>query len=96
MSELTLIATVVAKSASVDAVKQELTSLVEPSRREPGCLDSRLHQSQSDPAIFVFYERWQSEAHLENHSKSTHFIRCREATDNLVQERTLQRLTHLA
>ncbi len=95
MSELTLIATVVAKSASVDAVKEELTRLVEPSRREPGCLDYRLHQSQTDPAIFVFYERWQSEAHLEHHTESAHYIRCRKATENLVQERILQKLTRL-
>ncbi len=96
MPELTLIATLVAKSASVDAVKVELTRLVEPSRREPGCLDYRLHQSPSDPAIFVFYERWQSEAHLERHTESAHYLRFREATDNLVQERIPRKLTRLA
>jgi len=31
-----------------------------------------LHQSQTDPALFVFYENWTSEAHLEAHAKSGH------------------------
>jgi quinol monooxygenase YgiN len=31
-----------------------------------------LHQSQTDPALFVFYENWTSEAHLDAHSKSPH------------------------
>ena len=96
MSELTLIATVVAKSESVVAVRKALGRLVEPTRQESGCLEYLLHQDKADSATFVFYECWESEEHLKRHSESTHFIKCQEAIKEMVEPTTLQELTHLA
>lgn len=95
MSELTLIATVVAKSESVDAVRKELGRLVEPTRKEPGCLQYLFHQDKADPATFVFFELWESEEHLQRHTESAHFRRCREATEDLIEATELQKLTRL-
>ena len=67
-----LTAMVKAKPGQEDAVKEALLSLVEPTRKEAGCLCYNLHQSKADPAQFMFYEQWASKDDLAAHSKSAH------------------------
>jgi quinol monooxygenase YgiN len=69
---LTVIAHIRAKPGQESRVRQVLQGLVSPTRAEAGCINYDLHQSQTDPALFVFYENWASEAHLDAHSKSPH------------------------
>ena len=49
-----LTAMVKAKPGQEDAVKEALLSLVEPTRKESGCLCYNLHQSKADPIQFIF------------------------------------------
>ena len=58
-----------AKPGEEDAVKEVLLALVEPTRKEAGCLCYNLHQSKSDKdkAQFMFYEQWASNEALETH-----------------------------
>jgi quinol monooxygenase YgiN len=65
-----LTAMVRAKQGQEDAVKEALLSLVEPTRKEPGCLCYNLHQSKSDPTMFMFYEQWKSKEALDAHGKT--------------------------
>ena len=67
-----LTAMVKAKPGQEDAVKEALLSLVEPTRKEPGCLCYNLHQSKPDPTQFMFYEQWASKADLTAHGKTPH------------------------
>lgn len=67
-----LTAIVKAKPDQVDAVKEALLSLVEPTRKEAGCLCYNLHQSKTDPTHFMFYEQWASKDALDAHGKSPH------------------------
>ena len=69
---LTVIAHIRARPGQESRVRQVLQGLVSPTRAEAGCINYDLHQSQTDPALFVFYENWASEAHLDAHSKSAH------------------------
>lgn len=69
---LTVIATFVAKPGQEAAVRRELLKLVEPTRREDGCINYDLHQKQGDPATFVFYENWRDRAALDVHAESPH------------------------
>ena len=69
---LTVIAHIRAKPGQESRVRQVLQGLVSATRAEAGCINYDLHQSQTDPALFVFYENWTSEAHLDAHSKSPH------------------------
>jgi quinol monooxygenase YgiN len=69
---LTVIAHIRAKPGQESRVREILQGLLSPTRTEAGCINYDLHQSQTDPALFVFYENWASEAHLEAHSKSSH------------------------
>ena len=61
-----------AKAGKGNAVKEALSSLVEPTRKEPGCLCYNLHQSKSDPTQFMFYEQWASKEALDAHGKTPH------------------------
>jgi quinol monooxygenase YgiN len=67
-----LTAMVKAKPGQEDAVKEALLSLVEPTRKEPGCLLYNLHQSKTDPTLFMFYEQWASQEALDAHGKTPH------------------------
>jgi quinol monooxygenase YgiN len=64
-----LTAMVKAKPGQEEAVKEVLLELVEPTRKEPGCLGYNLHQSKSDKAQFMFYEQWASKEALDAHGK---------------------------
>jgi quinol monooxygenase YgiN len=67
-----LTAIVKAKPGQEDAVKEALLSLVEPTRKEAGCLCYNLHQSKGDPTQFMFYEQWASQEALSAHGKTPH------------------------
>jgi quinol monooxygenase YgiN len=69
---LTVVAEIFAQPGKEDEVRQHLIGFVEPTRKEEGCLQYDLHVSNDDPAHFVFYETWTSEAHLDKHSQSPH------------------------
>lgn len=64
---LTVVAQIKAKPGKEAQVRQELLSLVAPSRKDAGCLNYDLHQALDNPALFLFHENWISEAHLEQH-----------------------------
>jgi quinol monooxygenase YgiN len=67
-----LTAMIKAKGGQEEAVKEVLLSLVEPTRKEPGCLCYNLHQSKSDKTQFMFYEQWASKAALDAHGQTPH------------------------
>ena len=64
-----LVAMIKAKEGQDEAVKDVLEALVEPTRKEPGCLCYNLHQSKSDKTQFMFYEQWASKDSLDAHGK---------------------------
>jgi len=93
MSQLTIVAKLVAMKESVESVKSELLKLIAPTRNEDGCIDYRLHQDNVDPAIFVFYENWESAACLEKHMKSDHYKAYVRAVDGLLEEKVVHKMT---
>jgi quinol monooxygenase YgiN len=64
---LTVIAQFKAKPGKESLVRQELLSLLAPSRKDAGCLNYDLHQAPDNPAPFLFHENWTSKAHLDQH-----------------------------
>ena len=67
---LTVIASMRAKAGKEDELRAALESLVEPTKTEPGNVNYDLHQGVQDPAVFYFYENWESAEFLQQHSKS--------------------------
>ena len=64
---LTVIAQIKAKPGKESLVRQELLSMVAPSRKDAGCLNYDLHQALDHPALFLFHENWTSKAQLDQH-----------------------------
>ena len=69
---LTLVARMRAKSGQQARLRAELQRLVEPTRAETGCIGYDLHLSENDPALFLFYETWKSQADLDAHFETPH------------------------
>lgn len=95
MSKLTVVAKIVAKRESVESVKSELLKLIMPTRKEEGCLEYNLHQDNEDPAVFVFYEAWESLACLEKHMNSEHFKNYVNAVGSMIEEKVVHKMTRI-
>jgi quinol monooxygenase YgiN len=50
----------------------QLRALVAPTHAEPGCLVYELHFDPEDPAKFMFYEKFASQAALDHHMTTPH------------------------
>ena len=62
-----------------DAFEALFSGYVQASRAEPGCIEYHMLRDQQDPTLFIFFEIWQSRAHLDVHSNLPHMQRFREA-----------------
>jgi quinol monooxygenase YgiN len=83
---VTVIAHIRAKPGQESRVRQVLEKLLVPTRAEAGCINYDLHQSLTDPILFVFYENWKSEADLEAHARSAHIQSFRKLADEILGE----------
>lgn len=95
MPKITVVAKVVAKKNSVEAVKVELLKLISPTRQESGCIEYNLHQDNLDPAVFLFYETWESSAAIENHINTDHYKAYVKALDGLLEEKVVNKMTRI-
>jgi len=69
---LTVIASMRAKPGKEQELREALEALIEPTQQEAGYVNYDLHQSISDPAVFYFYENWESGGHLDAHLDTPH------------------------
>jgi quinol monooxygenase YgiN len=84
--KLTVVAQIRAKPGKEAGVQQALLDLVTHTRAEAGCLNYDLHLSHDDPALFLFYENWESQAHLDAHAQSAHIQTFRARAAELLAE----------
>jgi len=82
--KITLVALVKAKEGMEEAVREELLSLVKPTRSEPGCINYDLHQAIDDKSVFIFYENWKSREDLDKHIEMPHLKAFLEKAENLL------------
>ena len=69
---LTVLALVKAQPGREQKVREELLSLVAPSRKDEGCVSYELHQGAGDRALFYFHENWTSKELLDRHLQTPH------------------------
>lgn len=93
MAKLTIVASIKAKPDRVDFVKAELLKLIDITRSEEGCITYDLHQDNTDPTHFLFYENWESRPLWLSHMGAPHLGAYLEATDGAVAEFTLNEMT---
>lgn len=55
-----------------DAFEALFRACLVPSRAEEGCIEYHMLRDREDPTLFIFYEIWQSQAHLDVHSNLPH------------------------
>jgi len=65
--KVTVLARFKAKPGFEQQVQDAVMSLVEPTRKEAGCINYDLHQSSDDKAVFILYENWTSKKDLDDH-----------------------------
>ena len=86
MAEETLrvVAKIKARPNKVNELLSILSSLVEPTRKEPGCISYELLQNKEDPTDLAFIEEWQSDKALQSHFATKHFKEALTKLPNLV------------
>ncbi|MFT5063323.1 MAG: quinol monooxygenase YgiN [Gammaproteobacteria bacterium] len=94
--KLTIIARIEALPDQIELVKSELLKLVGPTLQENGCIQYDLHQDNKNPAVFFFYENWESRGLSKQHMKSRHLADFMKATDGSMASFSLNEVSKLA
>ena len=82
---LTVIAYMRAKAGKEEQLRDALQALVEPTSKEPGYVNYDLHQGVEDPAVFFFYENWESADAHDAHMQTPHLQRLQSVLDDLLE-----------
>ena len=93
MTQLTIVANIIANPDKVDLVKTELEKLIGVTRAEEGCINYDLHQDNENPAHFMFYENWASRELWQAHMGNQHLRDYMAATEGAVAQFTLNEMT---
>ena len=93
---LIILAQIAAVPGKEDLLRRELEKLVEVTRGEAGCVQYDLHQDNTAPGFFVFYETWESRDLWQQHMKAPHLAAYRAATEGAVAQFALNELTKIA
>jgi quinol monooxygenase YgiN len=96
MSDLTIVARIEAKTGKIDLVKTALLKLIEPTRKEEGCLQYELHQDTENPEVFFFFENWVSRELWQTHMNNVHLKEYMEETEGLVASFTLNEMNNIS
>lgn len=95
MSKLTVVAKITAKNDAIEELRKELLKLITPTRKEAGCIEYNLYQNNENPAVFIFYETWESPEHLEKHMNTEHFNSYVNAVVSMVEEKEVHKMTRI-
>ena len=88
--------TIEATKGRAAALEEMLTSLVAPSRDEDGCCRYDVFNIEGKPGHFLLIEAWESDAHLDKHKATAHFLRFKDAADTLVAGKSSESLRELS
>jgi quinol monooxygenase YgiN len=91
-----VLAVLTAKPGHETALATLLQGLVAPTRAEQGVLFYDLHQDREDPARFVFFEGWASQAALDAHNASPHLVALQKQLPDLLVDGEVRRLKKIA
>ncbi len=69
---LTVVAFVETSAEKAEALKEVCLGLIDPSRKDKGCISYNLYQDKSNPGKFTFIEQWESQELLDAHLQTPH------------------------
>jgi len=58
-------------------------------RDEPNCQEFRVMTAKDDPDTFHFYEVYTNEAALDSHREQPHYLKFRDASADLIEDRQI-------
>ncbi|MGR6873127.1 putative quinol monooxygenase [Pseudomonas sp. HK3] len=96
MKDLTIVARIEAKKDQIGLVKSALLKLIEPTRKEDGCLHYALHQDNENPEVFLFFESWASRELWQAHMNNVHLKQYMEETEGAVTSFTLNEMSNIS
>ena len=99
MSGKTLNVVAIAETSAdrAEELKSVCLGLIEPTRKEKGCISYDLYQDITNPGKFTFIENWESKEHLDVHLKSPHLVAAGAAFGKIVtKEMVVMMLNKLA
>ena len=94
--QLTITATIIAKSEKQELVKQSLLGLIPPTLAEAGCLNYDLHQDNENANRFFFYENWETREHWLAHNASAHIAAHKKTTEGAIEEVIINEMSPIA
>ncbi len=92
---LRVIARLKAQPGQVDELSSVLIGLIEPTRKEQGCITYEMLQNNEDPTDFTFVEEWTEEAALVKHFETDHIQNALSKFPDLLAEELDVRKYHL-
>jgi len=85
-NQIVCVATFVAKPGKADELSKAIQCLLEPTKREAGCLRYELNQSLENPHLFTMVEKFRSRADFDLHGVQPYLEHFRNtALKNLVE-----------
>lgn len=93
MSQLTIVANIVAAEDKVELVKTELLKLITTTRAEEGCINYDLHQDNENAAHFMFYENWETRELWRAHMEAKHLEAFMSATEGAIDSFTVNEMS---
>ncbi len=80
---LTIIAKLGAVPGKEETLYEECRKLIEPTRKEDGCINYDMFRSIEEPGTFMFYENWENRPLWERHMQSPHLTEFSSKTDGM-------------
>ncbi len=71
--KIVLIARLKVKAEKIEQARSAALAIVEPSRKEAGCINYDIHQSVEDETIFFWHETWVNQSALDKHFATPFF-----------------------
>src|SRR5512133_1208532 len=94
---LNVVAITETSADKAEELKSVCLGLIEPTRKEKGCISYNLYQDTTNPGKFTFIENWQSKEHLDAHMKTPHLMAAGAAFGKIVtKEMVVMMLNKLA
>lgn len=85
MSALRIIATIVAKAECKETILNALYEVSDATCTEEGNISYIVHVDVKNPLKFVIIEEWQSQAAINFHNQTSHFLSFKEALDGKIE-----------
>ena len=93
--EITKRVTFIAKDGCQAKLKELLEAMVEPSKKEVGCLNYNIYQYKNNKRKFMAVETWSSDETLDGHKATEHYKIYKSSYEPYVESKYTDELDYL-